>query len=262
MSVKEKIILSRKKKIGILIVAYNHEKFLEPLLERIPKEIIKKIDEIAIFDDHSHDKTFQVAMDYKEKKKFDKLTIFYNNVNLGYGGNQKKGYLYFINNGFDIVVLLHGDGQYAPELLPSLLKPLEDEQADAVFGSRMIGRGALKGGMPLYKYVGNKLLTFCENRVLGMYLTEFHSGYRLYSCAALKKIPFEKCSDAFHFDTDIIIMFHDAGLKIVELPIPTYYGDEISYVNVLQYGCDVLQSILSYKLHKLGILHSEKFSRS
>lgn len=249
-----------KKKIGILIVAYNHEHFLEKLLERIPSEIYQKITEIAVFDDHSCDKTFDIGISYKEKKNLEKLSIFYNEKNLGYGGNQKKGYCYFINKGFDIVVLLHGDCQYAPELLPQLLEPLEKEKADAVFGSRMMCKGALKGGMPLYKFLGNKFLTFCENTLLGMNLTEFHSGYRLYSCHALKKVPFERCSNVFHFDTDIIIMFHDANLKIVELPIPTYYGDEISYVNVLQYGSDVIKSILAYKMYKLGFIKSEKFS--
>lgn len=251
----------KQKKIGILIVAYNHEYFLEKLLERIPPVIYQKVTEIAVFDDHSCDKTFDIGISYKEKKNLEKLSIFYNEKNLGYGGNQKNGYRYFINKGFDIVVLLHGDGQYAPELLPQLLEPLEKEEADAVFGSRMISRDALKGGMPIYKFLGNKFLTFCENTLLGMDLTEFHSGYRLYSCNALKNVPFERCSNVFHFDTDIIIMFHDANLKIVELPIPTYYGDEISYVNVLKYGYDVMKSILAYKMHRLGFIKSEKFSR-
>src|SRR5690606_9300123 len=146
--------------------------------------------------------------------------------------NQIRGYQYAIEKGYDIVALLHGDAQYAPEALPDLLKPLEAGEADAVFGSRMMEKGqALKGGMPLYKYVGNKILTTFENAMLGMSLSEFHSGYRLYSCKALKKVPFHRNTHDFHFDTQIIIQFHAAGLRIVEVPIPTYYGDEICGVN-------------------------------
>ena len=186
------------------------------------------------------------------------MHIFKNKVNLGYGGNQKAGYKYAIKKGYDIVVLLHGDGQYAPEELAKLLKPLEEDKADMVFGSRMKGH-PLKGGMPLIKFLGNKFLTYIENIFLDLDLSEYHSGYRLYSCHALKQIPFERCSSEFHFDTDIIIQYKIKGLKIAEIPIPTYYGKEISYVNIYKYGIDVLWSIISYKLHKWNIRKEYKF---
>ena len=170
------------------------------------------------------------------------------------------GYLYAIRNKFDVVALVHGDGQYAPELLPVLLAPFVEGTADAVFGSRMMTRfGALKGGMPLYKYVGNRLLTGIENWVLRSSLSEFHSGYRLYSVDALARIPFELNTNDFHFDTEIIIQFFRAGLRIKELPIPTYYGDEISYVNVLKYGVNVIKAIAHARMQDFGLFYDRKF---
>src|SRR5262249_7816313 len=154
----------------------------------------------------------------------------------------KIGFHYAIRQGFDIVALVHGDGQYAPERLPDLLGPLVSGDADAVFGSRMMsGSNALKGGMPLYKYVGNKILTSIQNRLLHSNLSEFHSGYRLYSVAALRRIPFDRNTNDFHFDTEIIIQFFRAGLRIQELPIPTYYGDEICHVNGMRYAGQVIK---------------------
>ena len=248
----------KEKKIGILIVAYNHEHFIERVLDRIPYEIKKMVGEIAIFDDHSKDKTFNVATNYKIRNKIKNIQIYYNNKNLGYGGNQKKGYSYFIERGYDIVVLLHGDGQYAPELLPVLLKPLEEDKCDAVFGSRMLSN-PLRGGMPFYKYLGNKILTAIENIFVGMNLSEFHSGYRIYSCHALKKINYLYNTNDFHFDTEIIVQFKHNNLKIIELPIPTYYGDEISNVKVFKYGFNVIKVVILYKLHCLGLREDRRF---
>ncbi len=246
------------KKIAIFVIAYNAETTLKWVIDRIPEDILKKVTEIFVFDDHSKDRTYEVGLEHKKTLGLKKLKIFRNERNLGYGGNQKRGYNYAISKGFDIVAMLHGDGQYAPEALGALLEPLEKGQADAVFGSRMMG-DPLKGGMPMYKYLGNKFLTFWENIFLGMKLTEFHSGYRLYSCHALKKIPFNLNSNDFHFDTDIIVQFKERGLKIVERPIPTYYGDEISRVNVIKYGLNVLKSVVTYRLHKLGIAGKPQF---
>jgi 2-polyprenyl-3-methyl-5-hydroxy-6-metoxy-1,4-benzoquinol methylase len=201
------------------------------------------------------------------------LQVFRNAKNRGYGGNQKLGYRYAIDNGFDVVVLLHGDGQYAPEAMPALLQPVLQGEADAVFGSRMLQPGAARrGGMPLYKYLGNKVLTRFENAFLEMNLSEFHSGYRVYSVAALKRIPFEANSDDFHFDTQIIIQLKAAGMRIKEVPIPTYYGTEISHVNGLRYARDVARSVIQYRMHQAGAArrpeyghvppapYSEKFS--
>ena len=145
-------------------------------------------------------------------------------------------------------MLLHGDGQYAPEVLARMYHPLVHGEADAVFGSRMMKDygGPLKGGMPLYKYVGNRILTTFENRALGMHLTEFHSGYRAYSMHALKQIDFSQMTDDFHFDTEIIIKLQHQGFRIHEVPIPTYYGDEICYVNGLKYAADVARAVRRY----------------
>ena len=171
-----------KKKILIYIVAYNHEKFIEKTINRIKDSVFSKYQtEILISDDKSDDKTFQILKEIK--KNFDKnfkISILSNPVNQGYGGNQKIGYYYAIKNNFDYVVLLHGDGQYAPELIEELLEKIQLENAGAIFGSRMMTSGsALKGGMPLYKYFGNKILTYFQNKILESNLSEFHSGYRI-----------------------------------------------------------------------------------
>lgn len=237
------------KRIGILVVAYNAVGTLAKVLRRIPEEVWGIVEEVAVFDDASKDDTFELGHGFKIITGLDKLTIIRNDKNLGYGGNQKLGYQYFINKGFDIVVLLHGDGQYAPEILKNMFMPLIQEEAHAVFGSRMMPGfgGPLKGNMPLYKFIGNKILTFFENRMLGMNLTEFHSGYRAYDLNVLRKIDFSKMTDDFHFDTEIIIKLNHQGYQIKEIPIPTYYGGEISYVNGMKYAKDVFFSVLRYK---------------
>jgi glycosyltransferase involved in cell wall biosynthesis len=242
------------KRIAIFIVTYNAAGTLRKVLDRIPEEVWNKVEEVFVFDDESQDDTYLVGMGYKAFHGKAKLSVFRNEKNLGYGGNQIRGYEYAIGQGYDIVALLHGDGQYAPEALPELLRPLEAGEADAVFGSRMLEKGgARRGGMPLYKYLGNRILTTFENAMLGMSLSEFHSGYRVYSCEALKKIPFQRNTHDFHFDTQIILQLHAAGLRIVEVPIPTYYGDEICHVNGLRYAKDVAKSVIEYELHELGV---------
>jgi 2-polyprenyl-3-methyl-5-hydroxy-6-metoxy-1,4-benzoquinol methylase len=240
---------NRGARIGILIVAYNAVTTITKVLKRIPVDVWANVEEVVIFDDASKDDTYELAVGYKSLSELPKLSIIKNQANLGYGGNQKAGYRYFIEKGFDVVVLLHGDGQYAPEVLSHLYAPLVTGKADAVFGSRMMDDygGPLKGGMPLYKYIGNRILTTFENRALGMNLTEFHSGYRAYSLATLKQIDFSRMTDDFHFDTEIIVKLHHQGFHIAEVPIPTYYGGEICYVNGMKYARDVFQSIIRYK---------------
>src|SRR6185369_6298213 len=175
-----------------------------------------------ILDDASQDSTYELALGYKSVSQIDKLHVVRHPKNLGYGGNQKAGYEYFAEKGFDVVVLLHGDGQYAPEILSHLYSPIVRGQADAVFGSRMMRTygGPLKGGMPLYKYVGNRILSIFENSLLRLNLTEFHSGYRAYSLRALKQIEFSRMTNDFHFDTEIIIKLHHQHYDIKEVPIP------------------------------------------
>jgi glycosyltransferase involved in cell wall biosynthesis len=241
-------------KIGILIVAYNAADTLGGVLDRIPTAFRQKVQEIFVCDDASKDATYVVGLEYKEQWPELPLTVIRHPRNLGYGGNQKAGYRMAIEHGLDIVVLLHGDGQYAPEYLPDIVAPLERGECDAVLGSRMMRPGeARAGGMPRYKYLGNRVLTRFQNAVLGMDLTEFHSGYRAYSVQALRAIPFEANTDDFHFDTQIIIQLHDAGRGIVEVPIPTYYGDEICHVNGIRYAKDVVTAVLRHRLEKRGL---------
>ena len=249
-----------KKKCLIYVVCYNHEKFILKTLERIPQILSEYYDiEILVANDKSKDKTLE------ETKKFSTKYFKYNIIslykNLGYGGNQKIGYYYSILNNFDYVVLLHGDGQYAPEYLPDILNKFEEkDKISAVFGSRMLEKGsALKGGMPLYKFVGNKILTFAQNFLLDVKLSEFHSGYRAYRVESLKKIFFQKNSDGYSFDTEIIIQLILNKLKIKEISIPTFYGDEISYVNGFKYAAQIMIETYKAYLYRKKIVSIKKF---
>jgi 2-polyprenyl-3-methyl-5-hydroxy-6-metoxy-1,4-benzoquinol methylase len=243
-----------------LVVAYNAATTLAQVLDRVPKDFRPRIEHVFVCDDASDDATYLVGLGYKQITHDLPLTVIRHPGNLGYGGNQKAGYQMAIDHGLDIIVLLHGDGQYAPECLEEIVAPLERGESDAVMGSRMMVKGAArKGGMPLYKYVGNRILTSIENRLLGTGLTEFHSGYRAYSVKALESIPFHDNSDGFNFDTQIIIQLVDAGKRIVEVPIPTYYGDEICYVDGLRYARDVTRDVVRYRLSKLGFTSGGEF---
>ena len=248
------------KRIGVLVVAYNAATTLAKTLDRIPDGVRGDIEEVMVSDDHSQDSTYLVGLGYQQTSDLP-ITLIRQPKNLGYGGNQKAGYNLAIEHGLDIVVMLHGDGQYAPESMPDLLAPLLDGEADAVFGSRIMIKGAARrGGMPLYKYVGNRILSPFENAALGTDLTEFHSGYRAYSVDALKRIPFEQNTDGFNFDTQIIIQLHDAGMRIAEVPIPTYYGDEICYVDGMGYAADVTKDVIAYRLQKAGFGDGSRIS--
>ena len=241
-------------RIGVLVVAYNAETTIAQVLDRIPREFVPRIDSVLVADDASQDGTFEAGIAYQQRNSDLPLIVIKRPENLGYGGNQKAGYQWAIDHGLDIVVLLHGDGQYAPEYLPRMVQPLVDGEADAVFGSRiMIKGGARGGGMPLYKFLGNKILTLTENLLVGTRLSEWHSGYRAYSVAALRDVPFAGNSDVYDFDTQIIVQLHHAGKRIVEIPIPTFYGDEISYVNGTRYAKDITRYVARYRLWRWGI---------
>lgn len=244
----------------MFIVAYNAEATILRVLERIPALEDYEV-EVLIIDDASKDATFAKAEELRRAGTYrHKLTVLQNPVNQGYGGNQKIGYHYAIQGGFDIVVLVHGDGQYAPEALPQMLAPIATGTADVVHGSRMLKpRDALKGGMPLYKFVGNKLLTWYQNLALHSKLSEFHTGYKAYAVAPLKRIPFDRNSNVFHFDTEIIIQLMRAGCRIVEVPIPTFYGDEICHVNGMRYALDVARASTAAALMRYGLVYRRNF---
>jgi glycosyltransferase involved in cell wall biosynthesis len=240
------------KRVGVLVVAYNAATTLAKVLDRLPQSFIDGVDHILIGDDASADDTHAVATAYQSGSTLP-LTVVRHPENLGYGGNQKAGYRWAISHGLDVVVLLHGDGQYAPEVIEDLVDPLLAGHADAVFGSRMMQRGAARvGGMPAYKYVGNRILSTMQNTLTGLDLTEWHSGYRAYRVDALTDLDLDSYSDGFDFDTEIILGLHAAGKRIVEVPIPTYYGDEICYVNGLSYARDVTMDVVRFRAAQMG----------
>jgi glycosyltransferase involved in cell wall biosynthesis len=239
-------------RVGVLVVAYNAASTLAAVLDRLPSAFRSQVAEVLVCDDASDDATYEIGLHYQAATDLP-LKVIRHPRNLGYGGNQKAGYRWAIEHDLDIVVLLHGDGQYAPEVIEDLVRPLAKGECDAVFGSRMMGPGSARlGGMPLYKYVGNRILSSVSNAVADMSLSEWHSGYRAYRVDALRDIPFESNSDGFDFDTEIILQLHEAKKAIVEVPIPTYYGDELCRVNGMRYARDVTLDVIRYRLHKMG----------
>ena len=236
-------------KFVIYIPAYNAAQTLPLVLSRIPADIKSQVAEILIVDNASPDNTNLVALELKEKENLANLNVIRNPKNVGYGGSQKIAYDYCIQKGYSGVAMLHGDAQYAPELLWTLMRSIAAGESDLVFGSRMKG-DPLAGGMPLIRFLGNRVLTTMQNWFLGVNLSEFHSGYRVYSVDALKKVPYQRLSSDYHFDTEIIILFIKYKLRISEVPIPTHYGDEENYVNIWKYGLDVLWTSVTYFLFK------------
>jgi len=242
-----------KEKILIFIPAYNVEKKITKVLNKIPKIVFNKYNtKILVIEDNSSDKTLSVIKKVI-KKRGDKIKIYLivNKKNKGYGGVQKIAFNYAIKKNFKYVVMLHGDNQYPANKILLLIKPLLTNKYDAVFGSRMINSiNALKGGMPLYKYLGNIALTFFQNLVLSSNLSEFHSGYRSYKVSSLKKIKFKSNTNDFHFDTEIIIQFLKNNLKIKEIAMSTHYGNEISHLRSIPYGLNIVRSTLLSKFKK------------
>jgi glycosyltransferase involved in cell wall biosynthesis len=235
-------------KIGILIIAYNAESTIESTLSRIPKDFTSNIQSILISDDNSTDLT-SVKADLYAKSSNLPIQVVVQPINLGYGGNQKFGYSWAIQNDWEVVVLLHADGQYAPEFIPQMIEPLIKGDADAVFGSRMINKkDALKGGMPKYKWVGNQILTFIQNKLVGQRFSEWHSGYRAYRVETLKELGLGSLSNGFRFDTQIILQLLAANKRIVEIPIPTFYGDEVSHVNGLEYAREIIWDTIRHRV--------------
>ncbi len=232
-----------KKKVIVVLPAYNAGKTIKKTVADIPKE---SVDEIILVDDVSKDNTVEIA------KKLG-LKVFVHKKNSGYGANQKTCYTKALEEGADIVVMVHPDYQYDPKVIPLLIEPIQNGRADAVFGSRMMKGGALEGGMPPWKHNANIILTAFENVMLGTYLTEYHSGFRAYSAKYLRSVNFVLNSDGFIFDTEIIIQGLLKYMRIEEVPIRTRYFDEASSIKFwpsVIYGLGILKMLLKYVLHK------------
>jgi glycosyltransferase involved in cell wall biosynthesis len=235
-------------KIGILIVAYNAESTIKETISRIPKTFHNSIYEVLISDDKSIDSTTYVANQLKYNTDLP-IKVVTQPLNLGYGGNQKFGYFWAMENNWDIVVLLHADGQYAPEFIEKIIDPIVKENCDVVFGSRMIDKKrALQGGMPMYKWIGNQVLTKIQNLLTNQTFSEWHSGYRAYRISMLRQIPLNKLNNGFRFDTQIILELIKLRAKFKEIPIPTFYGDEVSHVNGLEYAREIIWDTVRHRV--------------
>jgi glycosyltransferase involved in cell wall biosynthesis len=243
-----------EKKVIAVLPAYNAERTLRPTYEDIPRDWV---DDILLVDDVSRDRTVEISRELGIK------TIVHAK-NRGYGGNQKTCYRTAMDEmGGEIMVMVHPDHQYDPKIIPELVKPLLRGEADAVFGSRMLGGRPIEGGMPKWKYFANLFLTMVENATFYVYLSEYHSGFRAYSKHFLETVNYEANSDDFVFDTEIIAQAVAKGLKITEVPIRTRYFDEASQVGFwrgARYGLAILKTMVLYKLHKKG-LYSHRIFR-
>ena len=246
----------------IFIVAYNAVKTISSVLDRLPKQVINNPNfHILVIDDCSLDATASTAAAHVRTHKYGNVSILRNNRNMGYGGNQKLGYRYAIDHGYDLVVLLHGDGQYAPELVLEFVTRWNQSKPGVILGSRMINKAAARaGGMPMYKWIGNQILTRFQNRVVGSLLSEFHTGFRAYDVKQfISRVPFELNTDEFHFDTEILLQAFALRVNLVEFAIPTYYGDEISRVNGMKYAWDVCVACLTYRFQRIGLFCSMQY---
>ncbi|MBU0700638.1 glycosyltransferase family 2 protein [bacterium] len=235
--------------------AYNAEKTVEKTYRDIPQGVV---DEVILVDDNSHDNTVKVARELG-------LIVIEHLQNRGYGGNQKTCYKEALSRGADVVVMIHPDYQYDSRLTPKLIEPILKGIADIVIGSRIRTRqDALSGGMPFYKYLGNRFLTLIENIVMGQNLSEFHTGFRAYSRRFLETIPFEHNSEDFVFDTEVLVQAVVFGFKIAEIPVPTRYFPEASSINFrrsVTYGIATLWTLVKYILHKAGLVKWKIFTR-
>jgi glycosyltransferase involved in cell wall biosynthesis len=234
--------------IFVLMPAYNAGATIERVFARIPAEVRARIKRYVVVNDGSKDDT--AAALARLQQQVPNLTVLTHQVNLGYGETEKDLLRYALHEGADVGILLHSDGQYSPEKIIELLEPFDRDTADLVQGSRMLGGGALQGGMPYYKFISNKVLTAIENWAFGMKLAEYHSGYMLYSRKAMETIPFEKLSASFDFDLEMIVLAKVKGLRIREIAIPTIYAGEKSSLNPIKYGFDVLKIVRDYRRGK------------
>jgi glycosyltransferase involved in cell wall biosynthesis len=235
------------KKVIIVLPAYNAAQTLEITYNEIPFDIV---DEVVLVDDASKDNTSELGRSLGIKH------VIRHQNNRGYGGNQKSCYNKALELGGDIVVMLHPDYQYTPKLLTSIIALIGEEVYESVFASRILGNGALRGGMPMYKFIANRLLTFTQNVLMGQKLSEYHTGYRAYSRKVLEACNYEILSDDFVFDNQIVAQVFNAGFEIAEITCPTKYFEEASSINFsrsVTYGFGVLETSFRYFFHKAGI---------
>lgn len=237
--------------VFVIMPAYNAGKTIERVFERVPDEARRRIKRYVVVDDGSSDNTAEVVR--KLQQSYDNLVLLQHEGNRGYGVAEKTLLNYAMEHGVEVAILLHSDGQYSPERIPALLEPFDNGTADIVQGSRILGGGAF-GTMPLYKFIANKCLTAIENWGFGMRLAEYHSGYMLYNRKSLETIPYNKLSDSFDFDLEMLVMAKVKGLGITELPIPTIYADEVSHVNSIRYGFQTLATVWDYRRGKYHAL--------
>jgi glycosyltransferase involved in cell wall biosynthesis len=251
----------REGRVLVLILAYNAERHIRGVLERIPDALLNSSEvHFLVLDDASDDAGVEAAMAWVARHDVTNVTVLRNGVNQGYGGNQKLGFRLALDCSFDFAVLLHGDGQYSPALLPALIEVWRRTGADVVLGTRMWSvASARRGGMPAYKVAGNRILTRLQNFLTGERLSEYHTGLRGYATAFLRKVPFEINTNDFHFDTEILLQAFHARARVTELNIPTHYGDERCHVNGLKYAYNVLKATLQFRLHQKGMFCSLKY---
>jgi len=243
---------SSKPKVVVVMPAYNAAKTLHMTYADLPREMV---DLVILVDDGSSDETAKVARDLG-------LELFVHDRNYGYGANQKTCYREALRAGADIVVMVHPDYQYDPTLLPDLIRPIEEGQADVVLGSRLMGVHPVKQGMPWWKYYANRLLTRLENLVFRRDLSEYHTGYRAFRREVLESVNLQMNSDKFIFDQEILAQIVDLGLRIAEVPVPTRYFTQASSATFFQssvYGISILWLLARYALHRAGLLHQLQF---
>jgi glycosyltransferase involved in cell wall biosynthesis len=239
------------KKIAVVLPAYNAAYTLERTYAEIPLDIV---DEVILVDDKSTDDTIAVA------QKIGIKHIVNHQKNKGYGGNQKSCYDTALSLGADIIIMVHPDYQYTPKLIHAIAHIIAQEVYPVVFGSRILGTGALKGGMPYYKYVANRLLTTFQNVLIGQHLSEYHTGYRAFSANVLKSIPYHKCSDDFIFDNQITSQIFMKGYEIAEVTCPTKYFEEASSINFKRSSIYGLKVSVQHFLHRRKLIKSSLYS--
>jgi len=252
-----------KIKVLLFIVCYKAESSIESVLEKIPPLIWRNKHyhtEALIIDNQSKDKTFHIAEAYAQKHPEWHLTILSNPQKQGYGNNQKLGYYYAVKKKFDVIVVMDGDGRHDPECLHRMIMPIVDKKVDAVFGSRMtLTAKSIQGKIPFHKYMGNRILTAINNKIIGTCLSEFHSSQRAYNVHVLKTLPFKHNSNEYDFDTDIIIQLTANKKKIMEIPIPTVFGNEITLKNGTRYAVNTVKSCILSRIIRFGIYYHPKF---